>query len=165
MFGGQIAGAVQLTATVEKINHETREITLKGDNGESRTVVAGPEVKRLNEIRAGDTIEIVYAESVTLLAGDSTEAPGRGALVEVVRADKTEKPGAAAVATAGLLVTVTHLDPAARTATLKGPERTVTVNVGPEADFDKIKVGDRVYLTITQTIAASVVKSAPSPAK
>ncbi|MBC8012347.1 MAG: hypothetical protein H7067_19880 [Burkholderiales bacterium] len=166
LFGGKVVDAVHTTVTVEKINHETREVTVKGEQGGLRTVIAGPEVKRLKEIHVGDTIEVVYAESVIVLAGDSAGAPAGGAVADVIRAEKTEKPGGAAVVSVGVLATITALDATARTVTLQGPERTVTVSVGADAQpFDKIKVGDSVYLEITQAIAVAVTKSAPAAAK
>jgi hypothetical protein len=162
LFGGVVADAVHVTATVEKINYETREVTLKGEKGGVRTIVAGPEVKRLAEIKQGDTIEAVYAEAVIVLATDGLGAPARDDSVEVVRADKDSKPGAAVVKTTRVLATVEALDFKARTATLKGPQRTVTLNVGADAvNFEKAKVGDSVYLEFTQAIAAAVTKSAP----
>jgi hypothetical protein len=163
LFGGLVAEAVHVKATVEAINYETRVVTLKGEQGGVRTITAGPEVKRLAEIKQGDTIEAVYAESVTVLAGDAAGAPKRDDSVQVERATKEEKPGAAMLMTSRVLATVTALDHAARTATLKGPNRTVVINVPADAvNFDKVKVGDSVYLEINQALAAAVTKSAPA---
>ena len=82
------------------------------------------------------------------------------------RAGKDEKPGAIVTRTTKVLATVEALDFKARTATLKGPNRTVTINVPADAvNFEKMKVGDSVYLEFTQAIAAAVTKYAPTPAK
>jgi hypothetical protein len=163
LFGGMVAEAVHVTATVEAINYETRAVTLKSDKGELRTITAGPEVKRLAEIKVGDTIEAVYAESVTVLAGDPAGAPARDDSVQMERASKEEKPGGAMLMTTRVLATVTALDFTARTATLKGPNRTVTINVPAEAvNFEKMKIGDSVYLEFNQALAVAVTKSAPA---
>jgi hypothetical protein len=163
LFGGMVADAVHVKATVEAINYETRVVTLKTEQGEVRTITAGPEVKRLAEIKVGDTIEAVYAEAVTVLAGDSAGAPKRDDSVQVERASKEEKPGGAMLMTTRVLGTVTALDFKARTATLKGPNRTVTINVPAEAvNFEKMKVGDSVYLEFNQALAVAVTKSAPA---
>jgi hypothetical protein len=163
LFGGAVADAVHVTATVEAINYETRAVTLKGEKGEVRTITAGPEVKRLAEIKVGDTIEAVYAEAVTVLAGDSAGAPKRDDSVQVERATKEEKPGGAMLMTTRVLATITALDFKARTATLQGPSRTVTINVPAEAvNFEKCKVGDSVYLEFNQALAVAVTKSAPA---
>lgn len=166
LFGGMVADAVHMTATVEAINYETRAVTLKTDKGEVRTITAGPDVQRLAEIKKGDTIEAVYAEAVTVLAGDPAGAPMRDDSVQMERAGKDQKPGGAMLMTTRVLATITAMDLTARTATLKGPNRTVTINVPAEAvNFDKMKVGDSVYLEFNQALAIAVTKSAPAPAK
>lgn len=166
LFGGVVANQVKMTATVERIDYLSREVILKGDNGERKAITAGPEVKRLMEIREGDTIEIEYAETVLVLAGDSAGAPAHEESTKVQRTTKEESPGGALVKTTRVLATVVALDFKARTATLRGPNRTVTINVPPEAvNFEKVKVGDSVFLQYTQSIAAAVTKKAPAPAK
>lgn len=167
LFGGQVAAAVHLTATVESINYLTREVILKNtETGEKEAMNVGPEVKRLTEIHQGDTIEVVYAESVAVLVAGVAAAPARDDSASVQRTGADEKPGGLVTKTTRVLATVEALDSTARTATLKGPKRTVTINVGPEAvNFDKVKVGDSVYLEFTQVVAAAVTKSAAVPAK
>jgi hypothetical protein len=166
-FGGQVAGAIHLTATVESINYLTREVILKSsDTGERKAITAGPEVQRLTEIHQGDTIEMVYAESVIVLVGDHAGAPVREDSVTAARAGADQKPGALVTTTTTVLATVEAIDHTARTATLKGPKRTVTINVPADAvNFDQVKVGDSVYVEFTQAVAAAVTKSAPVPAK
>lgn len=161
LFGGMMADAVHLVATVEKINYETREVTLLDEKGEVRTIIAGPDVKRLAEIKPGDTIEVGYVESVVVLAGDAAGAPAREEKVDVIRAGKEEKPGGALVKTTRVTATVEALDPKSRKVTLKGPKRTMTIQVGADAvNFDKVRVGDSVYVEFTQAVAAAVTKSA-----
>ena len=165
LFGGVVADAVHAKATVENIDYLTREVVLKMESGELKSIVAGPEVQRLTEIHQGDTIEMVYAESVVVLAGDAAGAPAREDSTQIQRAGMDQKPGAVVVKTTRVLATVEALDFKARTATLKGPNRTVTINVPADAvNFEKVKVGDSVYLEFTQAIAAAVTKSAPTPA-
>ncbi len=54
--GAQKVTVVESTARVEKIDYETRMITLSGTDGRRVTVEAGPEIKRFNEIKQGDMI-------------------------------------------------------------------------------------------------------------
>ena len=48
--------AVEVKASVVAIDYQTREVTLKGPEGKVVKVKAGPEVKRLNEVKTGDTV-------------------------------------------------------------------------------------------------------------
>jgi Cu/Ag efflux protein CusF len=58
--------AVEATATVEAIDYNTRQVTLKGPEGKLTTVTAGPAVKRLNEVKQGDTVVARYVEAVSI---------------------------------------------------------------------------------------------------
>lgn len=47
---------VEVRATVEAIDYKTREVTLKGPEGKLQKLVVGPEAKRFNEVKQGDTV-------------------------------------------------------------------------------------------------------------
>jgi Cu/Ag efflux protein CusF len=55
-----------MTVTVEKIDHKTREATLKLADGEIMEIRVGPQVKRLNEIHKGDQVLVRYMSSVSI---------------------------------------------------------------------------------------------------
>lgn len=48
--------AVEVSATVQAIDYQTREVTLLGPEGKTVKVKAGPEVKRLEDVKRGDTV-------------------------------------------------------------------------------------------------------------
>src|SRR6478609_7123955 len=53
-----------IAATVQAVNLETREVTLKGPQGNVFTVTADPAIMRLNEVKAGDDIVLDYSVSI-----------------------------------------------------------------------------------------------------
>src|SRR4029450_4148690 len=55
---------VEVTAKIEAIDHSLRLVTLKGKDGASETIYAGPDVKRFDELKVGDTVTFRYYESV-----------------------------------------------------------------------------------------------------
>ena len=55
--------AVELTTKIEAIDKTSRLITLKDHDGETETIYCGPEVKRFDELKVGDTITFRYYES------------------------------------------------------------------------------------------------------
>jgi Cu/Ag efflux protein CusF len=57
---------VEVTSTVEAIDYATREVKLKGPEGKIMKVKAGPEVKRLNEVKKGDTVVARLTEAVSI---------------------------------------------------------------------------------------------------
>ncbi|MCC7486656.1 MAG: hypothetical protein IT529_16920 [Burkholderiales bacterium] len=78
------------------------------------------------------------------------------------------EPGkAAAVTTVEVTATVTAIDKATRTVTLKGPQRTVDVVAGEAVrNFDQIRVGDRVLVKYVEALTLELKKTkAPLDAK
>ena len=57
---------MEVNANVEKIDYQKRLITLKGPEGNVRTLKVDPRVKRLNEIKVGDDIVLRRTEAVAL---------------------------------------------------------------------------------------------------
>jgi Cu/Ag efflux protein CusF len=58
--------AVEVTATVQAIDYETRDVTLLGPEGKTIKLKAGPEVKRLNDVKQGDTVVARLTKAVSL---------------------------------------------------------------------------------------------------
>jgi len=57
---------MEVTAVVEAIDYQTRAVTLKGPEGKVYHVKAGPEVKRLNQIKKGDTVVARYSQALAI---------------------------------------------------------------------------------------------------
>ena len=67
--------SVSATATIQAIDATGRTITLKDESGVEDTYSVGPEVKRFNELKVGDTVKMTYYESVVLVVRKPGEAP------------------------------------------------------------------------------------------
>ncbi len=57
---------VEVTAIVESIDYTTREVKLRGPEGKTLKVKAGPEVTRLNEVKQGDMVVARLTEAVSI---------------------------------------------------------------------------------------------------
>lgn len=64
--GVAAARAFEATATVEAIDYDTRQVTLRGPEGKRTTVTVSPRVERLNEVKQGDTVVARYVEAVSI---------------------------------------------------------------------------------------------------
>jgi hypothetical protein len=154
---------ITATATVESVNLETREVGLRTEAGELVTVVAGPEVRILPQLAAGDKVRFDYRKSVAVDMAEPTD-PGQplGAVV-TQRAAEGEKPaGAVAVATS-IVVELVSYDPATAVAVVKlhdGSTQSIDVNPAMRAFAEARKPGDRIIVTITEAIAVSIVEPA-----
>jgi Cu/Ag efflux protein CusF len=58
--------AVEVKAAVVAIDYQTRKVTLKGPEGKVIHVTAGPEVKRLNEVKVGDSVVAHLTRAVSI---------------------------------------------------------------------------------------------------
>ena len=61
-----VAQTVNVQAKITKIDAKTREVTLKGPQGNELTVEAGPEVKNFSKLKVGDSVDVQYVESLVL---------------------------------------------------------------------------------------------------
>jgi hypothetical protein len=77
--GGFAVNTQNITARVTAIDYTTRMVTLTGPQGNTRTVKAGPAVKRLSEIKVGDQITVQYTEAVLLDVKEAKPAANPGA--------------------------------------------------------------------------------------
>jgi hypothetical protein len=57
---------VEISAKVEKIDYKSRLVTLKGPEGNTKTIKVDPRVKRLGEIKVGDDIVLRHTEAMAI---------------------------------------------------------------------------------------------------
>jgi len=152
-----------LNATVVSVDQETRQVVLKGPKGNEETIKAGPEIKNLDQLHAGDTVTAKYERAVALelLPADSAE---RG--VEYQSGMKTAEKGATPGGTADQSVSVTSkltaVDLKNHTVTLTGEDgksRVIEVkDPKRQAKMKELKVGQMVRITYVEALAISVSK-------
>lgn len=172
MLGGGTAAAktptptivedrAQLAAVVESVDLKARTVLLRGPDDRLLTVLAGPEVRNLPRVHAGDRVVIGYYRGVAV----RMTPPGAGAAQPRldtlgVQAAPGEKPGIGgaerlltrvrivAVDNAAGTVTFTDHDKATHTVALQKPEM--------RAFARKLKAGDEVDVEIVEALAVSV---------
>jgi len=150
--------AVKLTAKVKKVDLKTRHVTLEGANGKTVTVTAGDEVRNLAQVKPGDDVVVTYYESIAYEVkkpGDAT--PGVAVAEGAQRAKLGEKPGASAARVTTVTATITGIDKTNGTVTLTGPDgEPTTVKARNPANLEKVKIGDLVEITLTESLAIGV---------
>jgi len=154
---GAMASTVEITATVEAIDKAKRAVTLKGPEGNVRTVTVGPEVKNFDQIKVGDLVAVRYLEALSLELKKGGTAPvARTESAMAGKAKAGEKPGIGGARQITVTADVIAVDAAKQIVTLKGPERTVDVKVHDPDQFKLVKVGDQVEATYTEALLISV---------
>ena len=152
-----IAQTVNVKATITKIDAKTREVTLKGPQGNEVTVEAGPEVKNFAKLKVGDTVDVQYVESLVLELKKGGGMPVERKEEQAMKSAKAgEKPGAVGGRRVTVVGDVVNVDTAAKTVTVKGPKRTVDLHVEDPEQLKMIAKGDQVQATYTEAAALSV---------
>ena len=149
---------VQLSAVVEAIDLETRQVTLRGPEGNSRMITVREDARNLDQVNPGDTVNVEYMQNLTIevFANDGMK-PGAGSLSAVQRVKEGEMPGMAAMDTSIVTATVEAIDIEANTFKLKWPEGVVNEYVARDPEnLKKADVGDLVVVTYTEAIAIVV---------
>jgi len=154
---------VSITANIEAIDPDKREITLKGPLGNTATVAVDEQVKRLNEFKVGDD---VTAEYFVAVAGELREptADEKASPLTVqegaARAPQGTAPAAGGLRQIKAVTTVEGIDLPTQTATLKGPRGNyVTVRAQDPENLKKLRIGDTIVVTYTQALAVSLEKA------
>jgi len=161
--GGAMVEAVSITATIEKIDAKTREITLKGPKGGMMSFIAGDEVQRFNELKKGDQVTFDYTEGVAIDVQKATEAPKMMETQSVKRG--TGKKPSGSIETIGYLTArVDEIDYKTRVVKLALPEgQSIKFTVGDQAKrFNEVKKGDEIVVEYMQKLSIKV--SSPAPA-
>lgn len=159
--GGEVQQTVTATAAVQKIDQKTRMVTLKGSDGQTKTIHVSDDVKNLDQVKKGDLVTIAYYEQIAWeLKKKGTAEPGMDAAADATRAPAGSMPGAVAGAAVSVTAKITKIDRKTDTVTLKGPQgKTVSVKVKNPSRLEGVKVGDLVEITYTEAMAISVEKA------
>lgn len=155
------ARSIKATASIVSIDAATREVTLKGPQGREITVVAGPDVRNFDALKAGDKVDIQYVEAVTVELKKGGGLPV-GAVEESAKMGAA--PGATPAGASGRQVTVVgdviDLDPATQRVTVRGAKHTVDVTVRDPEQFKRIARGDQLQATYIEAVALELQPAA-----
>lgn len=159
----EIVNEVTATAEVTGVDMRTRLVTLRGEDGALMQVVAGNEVRNLDQIAIGDLLRVRYKETLKASIcppGEDRRSPE--AAIVASRAKRGATPGAAA----GLAVTVrVRIESIDRERDIvvfslsSGELRSRKVATEQGRHFVKgLKVGDIVQLDYTEAVALTIEK-------
>jgi hypothetical protein len=152
-----IAQTVKMTATITAIDAWSRDVTLKGPQGNELTVTAGPDVKNFATMKVGDQVNVEYVEALTLqLKKGGGQKVQRTEQAGATGAKAGERPAGAVGRQITVVADVVAVDAAKKTVTLRGPQRTVELVVNDPEQLKLVAKGDQVEATYTQALALAV---------
>lgn len=152
-----------VSAVVEAIDHETREVTLRKADDTTLTFIASEEARNLDQVEVGDLLRAEYTESlsVDVFPNDGIE-PEAAVAAAVARTKEGEMPGLAAMEQAVIVATLEEVNLETNTFKLKEPDGSIREYVAQvPSNLTRVEVGDLVVITITDAVAI-VVEKAPA---
>jgi Cu/Ag efflux protein CusF len=158
-----IKGEIEIQAVVTAVDKAKRVITVQSPQGEVQELTAGPEVANFDQIKVGDGIQAKATQSLFLeLFKGGAGTPLRMDSDDAAKAQPGAKPFGSSAKRTILMTDVVAVDRKASTITLKGMERSMTLDVKDPAQLKLIEVGDRVRATFDLAVVVAVV---PEPAQ
>jgi Cu/Ag efflux protein CusF len=148
---------IDTTARVVHIDPSTNTVTLRGPNGNVVDVDVDPQVGNVNRLAIGDLVHISYREAV-LLSVAPVDKHGIRSSVETRTVVPASGGNAAASTHVAIVATIQRIDAQKRRVTLRGPKRTVTVEVGPNVALEKLHVGDSIRADYVIATAVHIVR-------
>jgi Cu/Ag efflux protein CusF len=149
---------VTATAVVKTLDQKTRMVTLQRTDGSLIKFRAGDEVRNLPQVEVGDEVKVTFYEALAYEVRKPGEGvPGASVAEQAARAELGQKPGGMAARVTTVTATITAIDKAATTVTLRGPDgESTTVKARDPQKLDRVSVGDLVDITYTEAIGIAV---------
>jgi len=144
-----------VTASVEAIEKETREVTVKKSDGTYDVFYFPETVRRFDTLKVGDKITAKYYENLVLRVKAPGEKDVNSASGGTVRADG--KSAATASRQRTITATIAAIDQSVPSITFTGPNGwKYSSRVEDKKALAKVKVGDRLDITWTEALILSV---------
>jgi hypothetical protein len=149
---------LELTTKIEAIDKTARLLTLKDKDGETETIYCGPEVKRFDELKVGDTVTFRYYESVAYAIRKPGQPSGLPAQTgPTLTRSEGARPGGTLAKQETATVTLKAIDEKVPSVTVLTEDgRTVSFKVEDKKRLEGVKVGDKVEITYTVAVMVSV---------
>ena len=143
------------------VDSASKQVTLQGPNGKNVTLTVNNPYN-LRSLKAGDRYVAQFTESVSIVGkGPSDKPPVATLAAGLWTAKSGEVPGAAAAREAQLVVVVSAIDQADQRVSLQAPDgSTENIHVTNPAALQGVQVGDRITITLTQSVAIALAPEA-----
>lgn len=152
------AGVVaHLTAHVVGIDTVANSLTLMGPHGNVLEVVVNPDVGDVTQLKIGDAVEIAYKNAL-LVQAEKTASNGIRERIETDTTAPTASGATTSVRSVQIVATVQKIDRKLRIVTLRGPERTVMLEVPPNIPLQNLKVGENVRAEFVSAAAVQITR-------
>jgi len=150
---------VTLRGTVEAVDHTSRTVRIRGEQGNVVTLDVPQSSPRFDQVKVGDLVTASYFDVVSVRPKPAGEADVDRSVAPITAPTSETLPGAVRARQRVTTVTITAWDPATRVVTFTGPAGISYTRHLLEPDvalMQGLKVGDRADITRTESISLSV---------
>jgi Cu/Ag efflux protein CusF len=150
--------AINITGKITRIFADTNSAEVKGPKGNLVVIDVDPNIADVKKLKVGDEVHVAYRGAL-LMSADKVDP--KGAEARMTAQSTLPASGGVVVKTAGVQVVavIQKIDAKTREVTLAGPKRVVTMQVQPDVQLDKFKVGDSVLATYVGATAIDVTRN------
>jgi len=165
---GREVASIQLVehAQVTALDLKKRTVTLAFSDGSKQTFVVDKAVKRLGEVKVGDTVKVRYREAVSVKLIKGKIPPSVSVESSVKREETSVKPAAVSEVRVTTTATIDKIYDDGNRVVLRLPDDSVAdVKVRDPKNLamikrGEVKVGDQIEITYLRALALSVEKTA-----
>ena len=154
---------ITTSATVEAVDQTSRLVTLSDNaDGTRFQVVAGPEIRNLPQLEAGDQVQVDFYSATTVSMASPSDTGEDIRAVAAGRAPEGERPGGLAVATRSLVLTLVSYDANSGMAIFRTPDGFTRQTVVPpnfRSFAAGLQRGARVAVTMTDAVAVTITET------
>lgn len=149
---------IKTEAKIVELDKQNRIVVFRTPMGKLIATHVPPTVRNFDQMKAGDELVVRYEIATAL----QVEPASKYGIRERIESSKTETakpgslPGVEASKTVEIIANITAIDRKAKTMTLRGATRTVTVAVPANINVAKLKVGDEVHALIARAVLIDV---------
>jgi Cu/Ag efflux protein CusF len=148
---------LRLNATIQAIDPATRFITLRDDKGNEDSFKVGDSVKRFDELKVGQRVNITYYESLVFHLVKPGETPGGTSFEAALTRAKSELPAGTLATQDKATVTVKAIDQAVPSISVTTADgREVTRKIENKKYLEGLKPGDKIDIVFTRALVTEV---------
>jgi hypothetical protein len=149
---------IKTEAKIVELDKHNRTAVLRTPMGKLITIQVPDKVQNFDKVQVGDDLVIRYQVAVAM----EVEPTSKSDIRERIESSNTQTakpgslPGIEKSRKVEIIANVTAINRKAKTMTLRGATRTVTVAIPDNINVAKLKVGDEVYAVIVDAVMIDV---------
>ncbi|SAK53177.1 hypothetical protein AWB80_01845 [Caballeronia pedi] len=152
------AAIAEIQARVVGIDPVTNSVSLQGPQGRVAEVAVNPEIGDVKKLQLGDIVNIQYRGAL-LLRATKVKSDGIRQRIDTEVAIPASGGVMAQARVVEVIATIERVDAKNRRVTLRGPSRTVTLDVAPDVPLAGLKAGDTVHAQFESATAVQVLRA------